>query len=516
MTTSRRTASTRPTRSWTRAALLAAMTTIAAPHALAVGGNDVDTSTKINAATRACQGEIANKGVLFASKTAKAINACLDATVRCDGMKSAAKALACRRDLLRPGAGKCAVGKLDQGATLTGTGAAEHASAVAPTSRAALIKEMNRYTVSIQRKCFDRSGVDLDSIATGLGFSSSPATSLELADETNAEPGGLACLANGLVLRTHPLANDIASVLVPLDQTCVRSKQASLLGTACTTNADCGRKGICGQLAEVMQGGSIEDCTTTPPVCGDGDIGSPETCDDGNVVDGDGCSADCEVEEDCGDGFSVEPEECDDGNASDGDGCSSICEIEGAVTTGAFPATGQTTCWDAFDTPTSCAGTGQDGDDLAGATRAFVDNGDGTITDSNTGLMWEKLSDDAGLHDRDTTYTWDNAVAVKVAALNAASFATHSDWRLPNLNELESIRNLENSSPAADAVFNTSCAASCTVTTCSCIATAGIYWSSSSFAGIPALAWTVEFGDGAAAGDAKTSTHFVRAVRTGP
>ena len=36
-----------------------------------------------------------------------------------------------------------------------------------------------------------------------------------------------------------------------------------------------------------------------------------------------------------------------------------------------------------------------------GAPLSFTDNGDGTITDNNTGLMWEKKSDDGGLHDKD-------------------------------------------------------------------------------------------------------------------
>ncbi len=74
-----------------------------------------------------------------------------------------------------------------------------------------------------------------------------------------------------------------------------------------------------------------------------------------------------------------------------------------------FPATGQTTCYTSGGAVTPCAGTGQDGDVQAGATLSYTDNGDGTITDNNTGLMWEKKSDDGSIHDKDTTYTWDNA-----------------------------------------------------------------------------------------------------------
>src|SRR5919198_2193305 len=43
---------------------------------------------------------------------------------------------------------------------------------------------------------------------------------------------------------------------------------------------------------------------------------------------------------------------------------------------------------------------------------AYVDNGDGTITDSNTGLVWEKKSADGTIHEKDMTYIWSNAFAV--------------------------------------------------------------------------------------------------------
>ncbi|HEY8514624.1 MAG TPA: DUF1566 domain-containing protein [Candidatus Binatia bacterium] len=66
----------------------------------------------------------------------------------------------------------------------------------------------------------------------------------------------------------------------------------------------------------------------------------------------------------------------------------------------------------------------------------FVDNGDGTITDARTGLMWEKLSDDDSIHDRDNLFTHADATAVKIATLNASHFAGYDDWRLPTVREL--------------------------------------------------------------------------------
>jgi uncharacterized repeat protein (TIGR03806 family) len=93
--------------------------------------------------------------------------------------------------------------------------------------------------------------------------------------------------------------------------------------------------------------------------CGDGTLDPEEECDDGNNVDGDGCTAtcfdeycgdgvvndggaeDCELPSTdtctatctnrtplCGDGYITPPETCEDGNTVSGDGCSSICVDE--------------------------------------------------------------------------------------------------------------------------------------------------------------------------------------------
>ena len=61
--------------------------------------------------------------------------------------------------------------------------------------------------------------------------------------------------------------------------------------------------------------------------CGNGIVDVGEDCDDGNVMDGDGCSHDCRKEQ-CGNGRQDPGEECDDGNLTAGDGCSPSCQIE--------------------------------------------------------------------------------------------------------------------------------------------------------------------------------------------
>ena len=61
-----------------------------------------------------------------------------------------------------------------------------------------------------------------------------------------------------------------------------------------------------------------------------------------------------------------------------------------------LPQTGQVTCYNSAGTAIDCAGTGQDGDIRAGVPwpiPRFVDNLDGTITDTLTGLMWLKDAD---------------------------------------------------------------------------------------------------------------------------
>jgi hypothetical protein len=58
---------------------------------------------------------------------------------------------------------------------------------------------------------------------------------------------------------------------------------------------------------------------------------------------------------------------------------------------------------------------------------SFVDNGDQTVSDNATGLMWEQ--NDAASSD------WPDAVA----RCEAATTGSHSDWRLPNVKELQSI-----------------------------------------------------------------------------
>ncbi len=244
-----------------------------------------------------------------------------------------------------------------------------------------------------------------------------------------------------------------------------------------------------------------------------------------------------------------------------GDTAALTAEIGGAEATALrrLPASGATTSVVA----------GDDGAIQAGAALRYVDNGDGTVTDLTTGLMWEKKDDVDmsgldGLHDKDNVYAWsgwctgDSSVRCGVdadcgasgpcdvtdgqqtnltiygwiAQLNSGSgFAGHTDWRMPNRKELESILDTGTAQPAVDTAFNTNCGgpdpqfpgcpscwignSGCTVLTCSCtMPDYEGYWTSTAYAPVPGYSWALSFYDGSNMFMQDVLLH-VRAVRGG-
>lgn len=78
----------------------------------------------------------------------------------------------------------------------------------------------------------------------------------------------------------------------------------------------------------------------------------------------------------------------------------------------------------------------------------YTDNGDGTITDMSTNLMWIKCVE--GLSGSDCYSGAPTALAWEAALAHAHSriYAGHEDWRLPNIKELASIVDLSCTAPA--------------------------------------------------------------------
>jgi hypothetical protein len=124
----------------------------------------------------------------------------------------------------------------------------------------------------------------------------------------------------------------------------------------------------------------------------------------------------------------------------------------------------------------------------------FIDNGDGTITDTASGLMWSKATISA---ERVT-----HAAAEKICA--DLDLAGHKDWRLPTVEELFLIADRTRQNPSIDtAAFPDT--------------QADWYWSSTITAWSSDLAWFVSF-HGGGYGNLHRGNHgaYVRAVRSVP
>jgi hypothetical protein len=121
----------------------------------------------------------------------------------------------------------------------------------------------------------------------------------------------------------------------------------------------------------------------------------------------------------------------------------------------------------------------------------LVINGDRTITDIASGMMWE-------LKTENTWHTWKNAMDY----CENASTAMYTDWRLPEQKEIRTIVNFTRYLPAMNIDFFHD-------------TMSAFYWSSASHAYGTRYAWGVDFNHGNVYNDAKDSSYYVRAVRGG-
>lgn len=136
----------------------------------------------------------------------------------------------------------------------------------------------------------------------------------------------------------------------------------------------------------------------------------------------------------------------------------------------------------------------------------YQDNGDGTVSDLYTGLMWQRCSGGQSGSDcasgSANTFTWDLALQQPQTVNSGGGFAGYTDWRLPDSKELESLVEEACWSPAINVTFfpNTLNA---------------WYWSSSPSADSSDYAWVVSFDNGNAYGSNRSSSFHVRLVRSG-
>lgn len=125
-------------------------------------------------------------------------------------------------------------------------------------------------------------------------------------------------------------------------------------------------------------------------------------------------------------------------------------------------------------------------------TNHFTDNGDGTITDNLTQLVWQKTPSTE-------TFIWDRALVYA----EGLTIGTSSDWRLPNIKELQSINNELATNPSVFTLYFSSL---------------GVhnYWSSTTLPNqtLNAWYWSTQFG--ITTYDLKTNPNYVLCVRGNP
>ena len=167
------------------------------------------------------------------------------------------------------------------------------------------------------------------------------------------------------------------------------------------------------------------------------------------------------------------------------------CETDAPV-----EKTGQTECYDTNGYSISCAGTGQDGDlqkGVAWPDPRFTDNDDDTVTDNLTGLMWAQNAN--------ANKTWEEALTY----CNGLMLGEHTDWRLPNVKELQSLIDYGNLGPALPSGHPFT------------VVESPSYWSSTTYANFTDYAWIVHLYRGFVDHDSKAHnlTYYVWPVRGG-
>ncbi|MGD9731581.1 MAG: DUF1566 domain-containing protein [Desulfamplus sp.] len=131
------------------------------------------------------------------------------------------------------------------------------------------------------------------------------------------------------------------------------------------------------------------------------------------------------------------------------------------------------------------------GQSIIGSFDNLVINGNGTVTDSATGLMWQQDTSDNYM-------TWEEALSY-CKNLNLGGY---SDWRLPTIRELKTIVDYSRYYPAIDInIFNNTFVS--------------FYWSSTTNSYSTYDAWGVYFSSGSYSYSNKHGYYYVRAVRGG-
>jgi len=133
----------------------------------------------------------------------------------------------------------------------------------------------------------------------------------------------------------------------------------------------------------------------------------------------------------------------------------------------------------------------------------FTDNGDGTVTDSTTGLMWSRCSIGQTWDETNTACTGDATSMTWQEALQATygyEFANNNDWRLPNIKELMTITEKQCVRPSInETIFPQT--------------SSDDYWTSTPSTSDLSMSWVVAFFNSSNSLKEKDAFVFVRPVR---
>jgi Protein of unknown function (DUF1566) len=187
--------------------------------------------------------------------------------------------------------------------------------------------------------------------------------------------------------------------------------------------------------------------------------------------------------------------------------------VGGGGVLAAVAKTGQTTCYDTAGGVIACAGTGQDGElrkGVAWPNPRFTDNGNGTVRDNLTGLVWLKNANCFGQQTWANALTSANTLASGACGLTDGSVA--GDWRLPNVQALQSLIHYGYIYPA---LSNAAGTGQWTEGSAFSGVQSNDYWSSSTYVSYAADAWIVNLYGGVVWGRVKTEAHYVWPVRGG-
>jgi hypothetical protein len=144
----------------------------------------------------------------------------------------------------------------------------------------------------------------------------------------------------------------------------------------------------------------------------------------------------------------------------------------------------------------------------------FTVNADDTVIDNCTGLQWQRFAADKDGDNAITAvdkFTWCEALKY----CEELSFAGRTDWRLPNVRELESLIDYGRISPAIDPLFRLQ-GGGAGDGGGGVADTSNGFWSSTTSASQGTSAWIMDFDTGSSEGFmTKTANFFVRSVRGG-